>query len=71
VIQLLKDLVPLERVALVHTHAPKEAERLRKRVESLLPSGKLWSMDITPVIGAHIGPGAIGFACITAQGKSG
>lgn len=71
VIQLLKDLVPLERVALVHTHAPKEAERLRKRVESLLPSGKLWSMDITPVIGAHIGPGAIGFACITTQGKSG
>jgi DegV family protein with EDD domain len=71
VIQLLKDLVPLERVALVHTHAPKEAERLRQRVEALLPPGDLWSMDITPVIGAHIGPGAVGFACITAQRKSG
>jgi DegV family protein with EDD domain len=68
-ITLLSDLVPLEQVALVHTHAPDRAEALRQRVQDLLPEGEVPSMDITPVIGAHIGPGAVGFACVTARGK--
>ncbi len=64
---LLSDLVPLERVALVHTHAPDRAEDLRQRVQHLLPKGEIPSVDITPVIGAHIGPDAVGFACVTAR----
>ena len=64
---LLSDLVPLERVALVHTHAPDRAENLRQRVRHLLPEGEIPSVDITPVIGAHIGPGAVGFACVAAR----
>jgi DegV family protein with EDD domain len=67
-ISLLNDLVPLERVALVHTHAPDRAEDLRQRVQHLLPEGEIPSVDITPVIGAHIGPGALGFACVAARG---
>jgi DegV family protein with EDD domain len=66
-ISLLSDLVPLEQVALVHTHAPDRAEELRQRVQHLLPEGKIPSVDITPVIGAHIGPGAAGFACVAAS----
>jgi DegV family protein with EDD domain len=66
-ISLLSDLVPLERVALVHTHAPHRAEGLRQRVQRLLPKGEIPSVDITPVIGAHIGPGVVGFACVTAR----
>jgi DegV family protein with EDD domain len=65
-ISLLSGLVPLERVALVHTHAPDRAEDLRQRVRHLLPEGEIPSVDITPVIGAHIGPGTVGFACVTA-----
>lgn len=63
----LSGLVPLEKAALVHTHAPDRAEDLRQRVQHLLPEGEVPSVDITPVIGAHIGPGAVGFACITAR----
>lgn len=66
-VSLLNDLVPLERVALVHTHAPDGAEDLWRRVQHLLPQGEIPSVDITPVIGAHIGPGAVGFACVTAR----
>jgi DegV family protein with EDD domain len=66
-ISLLSDLVPLEQVALVHTHIPDRAEELRQQVQHLLPEGEVLSMDITPVIGAHIGPGAMGFACVTAR----
>lgn len=60
-------LEPFERVALVHTHAPERAESLRQRVLPLLPKEEIPSVDITPVIGAHIGPGAIGFAVIVSR----
>jgi DegV family protein with EDD domain len=68
-ISLLSELVPLERVALVHTHALDGIDELRQRVQHLLPNeGQgLLSLDITPVLGAHLGPGAIGFACVTAR----
>jgi DegV family protein with EDD domain len=68
-ISLLNDLVPLERVALVHTHSLERAEELRQRVQHLLPNeGQgLFSLDITPVFGVHLGPGAVGFACVTAR----
>ncbi|MBM3150291.1 MAG: hypothetical protein FJZ88_09770 [Chloroflexi bacterium] len=66
-ISLLSNLVPLERVALVHANTPDRAEDLRQRVQHLLPKGEIPSVDITPVIGAHIGHGAVGFACVTAR----
>ena len=66
-ISLLSDLVPLEKVALVHTHALDRVDELRQKIQHLLPEGELLSMDITPVFGTHLGPGAIGFACVTAQ----
>jgi DegV family protein with EDD domain len=66
-ISLLSDLAPLEQVALVHTHAPDRAEDLRQRVQHLLPEGEIPSVDITPVIGAHIGPDSVGFACVSAR----
>jgi DegV family protein with EDD domain len=65
-ISLLSDLVPLEQVALVHTHAPDKAEALREQVQHLLPAIEVPSVDITPVIGTNIGPGAVGLACVTA-----
>jgi len=68
-ISLLKELVPLEKVALVHTHALERAEDLRQKVRHLLPEGELLSMDITPVFGTHLGPGAVGFACVTARSE--
>ena len=34
----------------------------------MLPDEGVLSLDITPVLGAHLGPGAVGFACVTAQG---
>lgn len=67
-IALLEEALPLERVALVHTHALQRAEELRERSRHLLPQADLLSVDITPVLGAHLGPGAAGFACVTGDG---
>lgn len=66
VLHMLKDNLPIEKVALLHTNAPEKAQKLYEMAASMLPEGKIMSMDITPVIGAHIGPGAAGFAIISA-----
>lgn len=66
ILELLREKMPLERIALVHTHADQKARELLKEVEDQLPAGEIPSVDITPVIGAHIGPGAVGFTTISA-----
>ncbi len=63
----LRSLGPLEEIALVHTNAPERAELLRSEAKSIFAKVlQAYSTDVTPVIGAHIGPGAVGFVVITA-----
>ena len=64
-ISLLEENLPIERFALLHTNAPAKAEEFKKKIEKCLPEGEIFSMDITPVIGAHLGPGAVGFAIVS------
>ena len=66
-LELLRDAGPLARVAIVHTHAPERVAALREQAAHLLPPGDILAVDITPVIGAHIGPGAVGLACVARQ----
>jgi fatty acid-binding protein DegV len=66
-IEMLREVGALERVAIVHTHAPNRVAELRAQAASLLPADNLLVVDITPVIGAHLGPGAFGFAVVGAQ----
>jgi len=68
VIELLGGLGPLDELTLVHTHAPEEAEALGREARHLLPdSGLPLTAEVTPVIGTHIGPGAVGFVAIQAR----
>jgi DegV family protein with EDD domain len=68
VIELLSGLGPLEELALVHTHAPDEAEALGREARYLAPKGMMsLSAEVTPVIGTHIGPGAVGFVAVKAR----
>ncbi len=62
---LLKQVTPLERAAIINTNAPDKAEALRAKAAGLLPEGNVPTVGITPVIGAHVGPGVVGFACIS------
>jgi len=64
-VALLEKNLPIEKFALLHTNAHKKAEEFKKKIEKHLPEGEIFSMDITPVIGAHLGPGAVGFAVLT------
>lgn len=66
VVEILTECLPVERMALVHTNARERAQELREMVAGLVPLDDLPMIDITPVIGAHIGPNAVGFACVSA-----
>jgi len=66
-VELLKEFAPYEKVALLHSQAVQRAQALLQEVRFLLPAGDIWMEEITPVLGVHIGPGVIGFACISKE----
>lgn len=65
-VDYLLEFGPLQELALVHTNAPAEVEIFWEQIKSLFPDREHpLSVNVTPVIGSHIGPGAVGFACQT------
>lgn len=67
-LELTAELGPLEELAVVHTHALDKAEALRQQARHLFsPDESPLFAEVTPVIGAHIGPGAVGFVAIKAR----
>ena len=71
VVELLEGVGPLEQLALVHTHAPEEAEALARQASRLIPEGTPHlSAEVTPVIGTHIGPGVVGFIAVKAHSQA-
>jgi len=66
-LQLVEELGRLEQLAFVHTHASEKLALLQKQAAYLVPDGiDPLAGEVTPVIGSHIGPGAVGFSVIKA-----
>jgi fatty acid-binding protein DegV len=63
----LNEYAPLERLAIVHAGVQHEAEEMLQRIQHLLPGMEIPIVQITPVLGAHLGVGALGFACISKE----
>lgn len=68
-IELIREVAPLERLAVVHANALERGEELAQRVRDLFPWEEHLSVDVTPVIGAHVGPGSVGLVGVSASGK--
>jgi DegV family protein with EDD domain len=67
-VELVRGLRPLERLALVHTNAPEKAERLYEKTRDLFPTDEApLSVDVTPIIGAHVGPNAVGMVAVASR----
>jgi len=65
-LEIAKTLGSLEQLALVHTHAIERVEELRGQISNIFPVEKIILIEeVAPVIGAHIGPGAVGFIGVT------
>lgn len=63
----LKEYTPYEKLAIVHAGVQAEAEAMRQRARDFLPDGDIPIVQITPVLGAHLGIGALGFACVSSK----
>lgn len=49
-------------VGVMHAHAPEEAAEFQTRLAERLRCEQLHTFELSPVIGAHVGPGTIGLA---------
>jgi fatty acid-binding protein DegV len=49
-------------VAVLHGDAKEEAQQIEQRIIARYKPVELLRSEITPVIGTHIGPGALGMA---------
>ena len=58
---------PFEQLAVVHAGVPERAEALRDQASKYLPDGEIIIQQITPVLGANLGIGVLGFAGIAKQ----
>jgi DegV family protein with EDD domain len=65
---------PLERIAVVHANARSVADSLRTQLVQKLDSlrlllGKPMMVEITPAIGVHTGPGAVGIIALSRSSR--
>jgi len=63
----LAENAPYEKLAVLHAGVQEEAEALYEQVRSFFPQDEVSIVQITPVLGAHLGIGALGFACISKE----
>lgn len=49
-------------MAVLHAHIPDDAEDLRRTIAQRFPCVELLTTQLTPIMGAHTGPGVLGVA---------
>lgn len=64
-LKMLEERQPIEHFSLLHTNSPEQAMAFHEQAAHLIPAEITYSMDITPVIGAHLGPGAVGYVIVS------
>lgn len=62
-LELLRNLGPLERLAILHTNAEADARQILESLAPRLPTPPLL-VNVTTVIGTHVGPNGLGFAAV-------
>ena len=66
-LEWLAEYAPFEKLAIVHAGVQLEARQMLAQIKHFLPHGEISIVQITPALGAHLGVGALGFACISAK----
>lgn len=66
-LEWLAEYAPYEKLAILHAGVQEEAEALYQRARAYFPQGVVLIAQITPVLGAHLGIGALGFACVSKE----
>lgn len=63
-VEMAHRAAPLERLAVLHTANPAGAARLREALADIQPEHAVATVDVTPVIGVHVGPQALGLGIV-------
>lgn len=58
---------PFSQLAVLHAGVEARAEDLREKVRKYLPDAEISIHQITPVLGSHLGVGALGFAVVSQE----
>jgi len=58
---------PFEKLAFLHSGALDQVRVLQEGVRDFLPNKEIWLEVINPVLGTHLGPGVVGFACVSEE----
>jgi len=66
-VERVRDLGSLEQMWVLHTQAADSAERLADMLSSVFPREKMTIAEAGVAIAAHVGPGAVGVACLVGQ----
>jgi DegV family protein with EDD domain len=61
--ELVRKLGPLERLALLHTNAESDARKILNELNPQIPTEPLL-VNVTTAIGAHVGPNGLGVAAV-------
>ncbi len=59
----------IEAMAVEHTTAPEEADKLAERVVTLVPKERIYRSTVSPVLGTYGGPGAVAVTIFESAGK--
>ena len=65
--ELAAELGPLEELAVIHSNAPQEAQRLAEEISFLHPLERILIAEVGVIIGTHAGPNGLGLACVVAR----
>lgn len=66
-LEWLAEYAPYERLAILHAGVQEKAEAVYSQARVFFPPGEVLIAQITPVLGVHLGIGALGFACISKE----
>jgi len=66
-VDLVAGLGPLQKLAIVHTNDLPRARQLQELARGLFPKDDEIPLEVqvTPVLGAHLGPGTVGFVAVS------
>jgi len=66
-VSMIEELCPLAELAVLHSRALEAAEGLRDRLAAVFPRQHVVIAEVTTVLGTHVGPNALGAACVVAE----
>ncbi len=65
----LRQLGELESVTTIYTQIPEIVDQFHQRLGELQLPEPVLTVNVTPILGTHVGPGSVGFVAIQRQGR--